>query len=118
MLVDGTWELTSATIFVGPNPTDPPPNVSPDDALAELMTIAGETVQQVERARSSEGEVEADRTLVISGTANGILNLSETCPGASASQFLFSGTPSELRLYYGESDETPTPTVELAYTRR
>jgi hypothetical protein len=104
-ITDGTYELTSLTVYTGVNGSTTPIA----STACMVMTVAGSTVQTVDVVNGQEHRYTS--TLSVSGT---MFTMNDTCPARDTSSIQLTATATEIRLYGTQSGFT----MELRFTKR
>ena len=107
-VIEGTYDLTSASVYVGVSGAPGPTGIS----YQSTIVVAGTTIQKVLRVQSSAAPPEEDRVTDSFAALGGTLTLTRVCPTGGQEQLSYTATPTSLTLTSNVTRES------LTYTKR
>jgi len=106
-IVDGTYAMTDASIYTGPNGPSGPSGMS-----QTTIQISGNTIQVVSSGQPPTRTV----TLATSGTS---LTATDTCPDAKVNHGSYTATPTTLLIFLdGGTDDAGARTLVETFTKQ
>lgn len=106
-MVDGTYAMTAASIYTGPNGPS-----GPSGMAQTTIQVSGTTIQIVEVGQPPTRTV----TLATSGTS---FTATDTCPDAKVTQGSYTATPTSILIFLdGGTDDAGARTVVETFTKQ